>query len=104
MSKVKLMLEVISDVRSLANSLQAVCDAMMENEPIPAKEPKAKKPTPKKEITLEEVRAKLAELSQSGKTAQVRDLIKKYGGTKLSDIDATHYFDILKDVEDIANE
>lgn len=32
MSKVKLLLDVISDVRSLADSLQAVADAMVDNE------------------------------------------------------------------------
>lgn len=33
MSKVKLLLDVISDVRSVVDSLQAVADAMVENEP-----------------------------------------------------------------------
>lgn len=33
MSKVKLLFDVISDVRSLADSLQAVADAIAENEP-----------------------------------------------------------------------
>ena len=32
MSKVKLLLDVVSDMRSLADSIQAVCNAMAENE------------------------------------------------------------------------
>lgn len=112
MSKVKLLLGVISDIRSLADSLQAVADAINENEPTttlsqdtPAKEEKQtkKKQATKKEVTMEEVRGKLAEISQSGRTAEVRELIKKYGGTKLSDIEAKDYADILKEAEVIAN-
>lgn len=112
MSKVKLMLDVISDVRSLADSLQVLCDAMAETEatasvkePAPANGQAAQKTEKKKanEIKLEDVRAKLADMSQAGKTAEVRDIIKKYGGTKLSDVDPVHYADILKDVEEAAN-
>ena len=60
--------------------------------------------TKKKEITLEEVRAKLAEKSQAGLTAQVREIIQKYGGSKLSEVDPKHYADMLKDAEVLGNE
>ena len=102
MSKIKLLLEVVSYMRSLADSIQAVADAMEGNEPVEAKEPTSpvKEPAPKKkEITLEEVRAKLAEKSQAGLTSQVREIIKKYGGSKLSEVDSKHYADMLKDAE-----
>lgn len=33
MSKVKLLLDVVEDLRSLADSVQAVADAMLQNEP-----------------------------------------------------------------------
>ncbi|WP_434793870.1 hypothetical protein TPDSL_03230 [Terrisporobacter petrolearius] len=115
MSKVKLLLDVISDVRSLADSLQAVANAIAENEPAtveatptqePVKEEKqpTKKNTAKKEYTLEDVRGILATKSQNGLTAEVKGLIEKYGGTKLSDIDPTHYADIMKDAEVLGNE
>ena len=42
-------------------------------------------------ITFEEVRTRLAELSRDGKTAQVRELIAKFGATKLSEVDKKHY-------------
>ncbi len=42
-------------------------------------------------ITFEEVRTRLAELSRDGKTAQVRELITKFGATKLSEVDKKHY-------------
>ena len=115
MSKVKLLLDVISDVRSLADSLQAVANAIAENEPAtveatptqePVKEEKqpTKKNTAKKEYTLEDVRGILATKSQNGLTAEVKGLIEKYGGTKLSNIDPTHYADIMKDAEVLGNE
>ena len=105
MSKIKLLLDVVSDMRSLADSIQAVADVMAGNEPVETKEPTStvKEPEPnKKEITLEEVRAKLAEKSQAGLTAQV--IIQKYGGSKLSEVDPKHYADMLKDAEVLGNE
>ena len=110
MSKVKLLLDVISDVRSLADSLQAVADEMIENEPktmntAPAqKSAKEEKQPIKKEYTLEDVRGILATKSQNGLTAEVKGLIEKYGGTKLSDIDLAHYADIINDAEVLGNE
>lgn len=107
MSKIKLLLDVVSDMHSLAESLQAVADVMVENIPVETPEPTTtvKKPAQKKkEITLEEVRAKLAEKSQAGLTAEVREIINKYGGTKLSEVDTQHYEAILKDAEVLGNE
>lgn len=49
-------------------------------------------------ITLETVRAKLAEISKAGKFEQVKALIAKFGGNKLTDISADKYGDILKEV------
>ena len=107
MSKVKLLLDVIDDMRSLADSLQAVADAIGRNEPedkapapdpapVPAPAPQA---PPPKAITLEEVRAVLAEKSHDGFTIEVRELLQKYGAAKLSGIDPTHYAALLKDAE-----
>jgi len=113
MSKTKLLLDVVSGMRSLANSLQAIADVMDSNESVKTAEPTAsvhevepkKTEKPKKQgITLEEVRAKLAEKSQAGLTAEVREIINKYGGSKLSEIDPKHYTDMLKDAEVLGNE
>jgi hypothetical protein len=46
-------------------------------------------------ITFEEVRTRLAELSRDGKTAEVRELIAKFGATKLSEVDPKHYSAIM---------
>ena len=101
MSKVKLLLDVVEDLRSLADSVQAVADAMLQNEPTVDAEPKTPTPTPapQKELTLEEVRAVLGEKSRAGFTAEIQVLLKKYGAPKLSGIDPKHYEALLKDVE-----
>ena len=52
-----------------------------------------------KKITLEEVRAKLALLSQKGKEKQVKELIRKFGANKLTEVSADNYEALLKDAE-----
>lgn len=99
MSKVKLLLTVTENLRSLADSVQAVADTMLQNEPTVDAEPKTPAPAPKKELTLEEVRAVLGEKSRAGFTAEIQVLLQKYGASKLSGIDPKHYAALLKDVE-----
>ena len=57
----------------------------------------------KKPITLEEVRQVLAEISRDGKTAQVRELLKKHGANKLSEINPENYEALLQDAEVLKN-
>ena len=102
MSRIKLLLDVIEDIRSLADSLQAVATALgqsdSEDTPAPAPAPVPADPPPKA-ITLEKVRAVLAEKSHDGYTDQVRGLLQKYGAEKLSGVDPKHYAALLKDAE-----
>lgn len=121
MGKIKLLLDVVSDIRSLADSLQAVADVMVQNEPAVdmAAEEKAEpekkadtKPAGKsarkkkvaaeleeQPLTLEEVRAVLAEKSRAGHTAEVKALLTKHGADKLSDVDPAEYPALLADAE-----
>jgi len=70
-------------------------------------EPRPTKPeTPapeEKVITLEEVRAVLAEKSRDGHTAKIRELLQKYGADKLSEINASDYPALLADAEVLGN-
>lgn len=117
MSNVTVMLDaaiaVITDIRSLADSLQVLVDAMSEN--IPAEKPAAKaskskkmtaketpaEPAPKEEkpLNLEDVRAVLADKSRKGHTAEVKALLNKHGADKLSEIDPVEYASLLADAE-----
>ena len=59
----------------------------------------AKTEPEKKPLTLEEVRAVLAEKSRAGHTAEVKALINKHGADKLSEVDPSEYAALLADVE-----
>ena len=104
MSKIKLLLDVVNDMRRLADSIQAVCDAMADSDSAPKETPttKTEKAT-EPDISLEKVRMVLAEKSQLGFTAEVRGIIGKYGADKLSAVDKAYYADILKDAEVLGN-
>ena len=68
----------------------------------PAPEPdEAKIKADYKEISLEMVRAKLAALMQSGKQTDVKALLQKHGGEKLSDIPKDNYQALLEEAEAI---
>lgn len=124
MSKIKLLLDVVQDMRSLADSLQAVAEAVAESgaaeteltttkKPEKAgktgktaakntvkKDTKAAKQEPEeKPLTLEEVRVVLAEKSRFGHTEEVRELLAKHGADKLSEIDPAEYAALLAEAE-----
>ena len=104
MSKMSDMAQTIEELRSAAAAItdaanwlaQPFSDA--EEAPITEAQPE-KKP----ELTLEQVRAVLADKSRAGHTAAVRDLLQKYGASKLSQVDPKHYEALLKDAEVIGN-
>lgn len=109
MSKIKLLLDVVEDLRSLADSVQAVADAMMQGDaPAPVQDTASEAPKehpetaaeePAKQIALEEVRAVLAEKSRSGHTTAIKSLLQKHGADKLSEIDPAEYPALLAEVE-----
>ena len=95
MSKIKLLLNLAHDLRSLADSVQAVADGMADKETDETAQPEP----PAKKVTLEQVRAVLADKSQQGFTADVRTLLEKYGAPKLSQIDPANYAALMADAE-----
>ena len=120
MSKIKLLLDVVEDARtlatdlkavaedfcSLADSIKTVADTMFqpdapaeETAPVKTAAPAIPPPPTEKSVTLEQVRAVLADKSQDGKTNQVRELLLKYGAPKLSGVDPKHYKALLADAE-----
>ena len=54
-------------------------------------------------LKLEDVRAVLSEKSRAGYTADVRELLQKYGASKLSQVDPANYEALLRDAEVIGN-
>lgn len=102
MSKMKLVLDVVNDLRSLAESIETLAGAI-EGTDAKAKLDKEEQSGVQQNMemlpTLEEVRAKLAVLSQNGKQVQVKELITEFRAKKLSDIPAERYPELLEKVE-----
>lgn len=61
------------------------------------------KPPTQKPLTLEAVRAVLAEKSRNGHTAKIRELLEKHGAAKLSEIDPQKYSALLAEAEVLGN-
>ncbi len=69
-----------------------------------ADQPKAEVYAPDgKPLTLEVVRAVLAEKSRAGLTAKVRELLEKHGAAKLSEINPAEYPALLAEAEVLGN-
>jgi len=116
MSQMSEMAQTIEDLRSAAATIKEAADwlaqqfsaptegqpaedAPVEGSPAedsPVEEPQVEAPA---EIKLEQIRAVLADKSRAGHTAAIRELLKKYDATKLSQVDPKHYAAILKETE-----
>ena len=97
MSKMSDMAMTIEELHRAAAAINEAASWLAEqfnsNEPTP-------EPTPAEPVlTLEAVRAVLADKSRAGFTAQIRSLLQKYGADKLSGIDPANYKALLADVE-----
>lgn len=57
----------------------------------------------KKSVSLEDVRAVLAEKSRRGFTEEVKEIISKHGADRLSSIDPSEYESLLSEAEVIGN-
>lgn len=104
MDKAKLLLNVVSDLRNLANSIQAIADEISGDKPSETTQAETsainkEEKSETKAVTLEQVRAVLAAKSHDGFTAAVRALLEKYGASRLSEIDPANYPALLTDAE-----
>jgi len=82
---------------NIANSLTAIFSQPAESN-IPGTS-KQEKPKSEPTLTLEKVRGILADKSRNGFTGEIRELLEKYGGSKLSEISPERYADLLKEAE-----
>ncbi len=93
MSKMAEMDQTIKELRDAAAAINSAADWLYQQfsgtgeEPAPQPEETQAEPEPKKELKLEDVRKVLAERSRAGYTAQIRELLHKYGASKLSAVD-----------------
>ena len=102
MSKMSEMASTIEELRKSAAAISDAADWLAEQfdgdgaseAPEPVKEPP---------LTLEAVRAVLADKSRAGYTAQIRSLLQKYGAEKLSGVAPAKYKALLADAEGLNN-
>jgi len=107
MSKMSELDLTVKELRSAAQAITAAADSLVAlftasadttTEAPPA--PKAEPPKPQP-VTLEQVRAVLAEKSRSGHTADVRELLGRHGAAKLSEIEPDEYHALLAEAAEI---
>ena len=99
MSKMSDMAATIEELRNAAVTITNVANWLAEMFSTTAdKAPDAAVPS-EPQLTLEQVRAVLADKSRKGHTAEIRALLQKYGAAKLSGIDPVHYKALLADAE-----
>ena len=105
MSKMSELDLCVGELRTAAQSLNTVADSLASlfsgSQPKSSVQPESK-PT-SKPLTLEEVRAVLAEKSRNGHTAKIRELLEKHGAAKLSEIDPKKYSALLAEAEVLGN-
>jgi len=107
MSKMSELSLAIKELHRCGNALIGVAESLTDlfsgSSESEAKDDITSATSETKPITLEEVRAVLADKSRMGFTADVRNLLKKYGADKLSEIDPAHYTTLLADAEVLGN-
>jgi len=99
----------VAQLQQAAQSLTKVAESLSTLFLEESTEPKENKPTVAEQtkpesITLEQVRAVLAEKSRSGHTIEVRALLEAYGVEKLSAIDPKEYPRLLLEASQIGLE
>lgn len=107
MSKIKTLLNLVESLYSLADSMKDVADAIADNgetaeanETTPVQEaPAAPQPPKAPTITIDQVRAVLADKSSEGKTAQVKALLFKYDAGKLSGVKPEDYPALMEEAQ-----
>ncbi|MEL7608830.1 MAG: DNA ligase [Bacillota bacterium] len=101
MSKMSDMAMAIKELRSAAAAINEAASWLVEQ--FSSNEPSSEPAPSESVLSLEAVRAVLADKSRAGFTAQIRSLLQKYGADKLSGIDPVNYKALLADVEGLTD-
>lgn len=109
MSKMSELHLIVSELKNCGSVLIGLSESLAdlfagsENPEIPVQPEAVSTVKAEKTIALESVRAVLAEKSRAGHTAKVRELLKKHGAEKLSDINPSEYPALLAEAEELGN-
>ena len=91
------MSTTITELRRAAAVINEAADRLAEQTSEAA--PNTPQAPPEPPLTLEAVRAVLAEKSRTGFTPQIRTLLQKYGADRLSAVEPANYKALLADAE-----
>ena len=109
MSKMNDMAQTIEELRTAAAAITDAANWLAQqfsgedSNQQQSSETAAIREEPKPALTLEQVRAVLADKSRAGHTAAIRDLLQKYDASKLSQVDPKNYEALLRDAEVLDN-
>jgi hypothetical protein len=99
--------QVLQGLRAAAKAINQAADSLCrlyaDNTIIDHEAEIPPEPPKPKALKLEDVRLVLAELSRNGHTEAVRQLLEKFGASKLSAVDPAKYADLLAEAEGIGN-
>lgn len=107
MGKMSELAAELAELKRCGEMLIGISETLMEmfsgadadSVPEAKEEKKSAKKAKAKEVTLTEVRAVLADKSRQGHTAEVKELLAKYGADKLSEVDASKYAELKAEAE-----
>ena len=101
MSRTNDMAQTIEELRAAAAAVTDAADRLAQLFSSPEDTEQIPEPGPEEKpaLTLEQVRAVLAEKSRAGHTAAIRELLQKYGASKLSQVASENYEALLRDAE-----
>lgn len=102
MAKTKQIFQIIADLDQQINQLLEIKSDLesLFNDTADTQKNDSKEPV----ITLEQVRAVLADKSRLGFTKDIKHLITKFGATKLSEVKPQDYATLLKKAEELDND
>lgn len=101
--------QTVDELKTAANLLLSVANSLLDifsgagELSDEVKESNKQPAATKEKLTLESVRAVLAEKSRSGYTDEIKALLEKHGANKLSEIDPKKYKKLLEEVKVLGN-
>ena len=99
--------QIVATIHKIGEDIITLADylaAYVKEESIEEAVPRVAKEQPAApSIKLEDVRTVLAEISRSGKTAQMKELLGRFGASKLSDVKPEDYADLLAAAKEVKN-
>ena len=103
-STAEIILNAVKELKELFSSEEPTAitqQTIVDEDPEPKSEPAPAAPA--KTYSFQEVRGIMADLSGKGKKSEAKDLLKKYGVIRLSEIKPEDYAALVADAEVIAN-